>query len=319
MGLNAAIAAVDPRALALEQLRRHSAALNSLVGACLTGAWTIWIDDSSWFADGPVALQFDASRQFEICWQEFDDLSISWNTIDTGVKPTMWVEDVSWTPWKHLARSSNQGESITSVAATGEVVTSTRRRQPPSCPAKRIADNWTVVRHDQTRSPHLQRARRERPARLERFWSCVSGCQTAPVVWGLQGRMWIGSLVPRARDGARSSLCGSGSTSTLRERYINAMSEEIRQSELRNDNASIMRRVAEGESFVVTVNGRPVADVLPHRRDAGRRRFVPVSEVAKALAAEPVMDSTAWRNDLAAADEVFGPDEPTDPFDRERN
>lgn len=96
------------------------------------------------------------------------------------------------------------------------------------------------------------------------------------------------------------------------------MSVEIRQSELRNDNAAVMRRVAEGESFVVTVNGRPVADVVPHQRGTGRRRFLPVAELAEVFAAEPVPDPGAWRADLAAADEVFGPDDPTDPFDRER-
>lgn len=97
------------------------------------------------------------------------------------------------------------------------------------------------------------------------------------------------------------------------------MSVVIRQSELRNDNAAVMRRVAEGESFVVTVNGRPVADVVPHQREAGRRRFVPVAELAEAFAAEPVGDPMAWRRELAAADEIFGPDEPTDPFDRARH
>ncbi|TWP32488.1 type II toxin-antitoxin system Phd/YefM family antitoxin [Leekyejoonella antrihumi] len=96
------------------------------------------------------------------------------------------------------------------------------------------------------------------------------------------------------------------------------MSVVIQQSELRNDNAAVMRRVAAGESFVVTVNGRPVADVVPHQRDTGLRRFVPVAEVAAAFAAEPVPDPMAWRNDLAADDEIFGPDEPTDPFDRQR-
>lgn len=95
------------------------------------------------------------------------------------------------------------------------------------------------------------------------------------------------------------------------------MGVEIRQSELRNDNAAVMRRVAAGESFVVTVNGRPVADVVPHQRDAARRRFVPVAELAEAFAGEPVPDPAAWRAQLAAADEVFGPDEPTDPFDQE--
>lgn len=94
------------------------------------------------------------------------------------------------------------------------------------------------------------------------------------------------------------------------------MSVEIRQSELRNDNARVMRRVAEGESFVVTVNGRPVADVVPHRRDSGRRRFVPVAELAAAFAARTAPDPAAWRDDLASADAVFGSDDVTDPFDR---
>ncbi|MGI8521771.1 MAG: type II toxin-antitoxin system Phd/YefM family antitoxin [Nocardioides sp.] len=97
------------------------------------------------------------------------------------------------------------------------------------------------------------------------------------------------------------------------------MTVEIRQSELRNDNAAVMRRVAEGESFVVTVNGRPVADVVPHRRDTGKRRFVPVAELSAAFAAARVSDPGAWRADLAAAEEIFGPDEPTDPFDQEKH
>lgn len=95
------------------------------------------------------------------------------------------------------------------------------------------------------------------------------------------------------------------------------MAVEIRQSELRNDNPAVMRRVAEGESFVVTVNGRPVADVVPHQRDTGRRRFVPVAKLAEAFAADPAPDPTAWLADLAAADEFFGPDEPADPFERQ--
>lgn len=95
------------------------------------------------------------------------------------------------------------------------------------------------------------------------------------------------------------------------------MSVEIRQSDLRNDNAAVMRRVAEGESFVVTVNGRPVADVVPHQRGTGRRRFVPVAELAEVFAEDPVPDPAEWQADLAAADEFFGPDDLADPFDRE--
>ncbi len=92
------------------------------------------------------------------------------------------------------------------------------------------------------------------------------------------------------------------------------MSVEIRQSELRNDNAAVMRRVAQGESFVVTVNGRAVADVVPHRPGTGRRRFVPVAELAETFVADPAADPAGWRADLAAADDMFGPDKFTDPF-----
>lgn len=92
------------------------------------------------------------------------------------------------------------------------------------------------------------------------------------------------------------------------------MPVEIRQSDLRNDNAAVMGRVAEGESFVVTVNGRAVADVVPHRNVTQRRRFVPISELAEAFAADPVPDADVWIAELASADDVFGPDEPSDPF-----
>lgn len=88
------------------------------------------------------------------------------------------------------------------------------------------------------------------------------------------------------------------------------MATEIRQSELRNDNAVIMRRVVEGESFVVTVNGRPVADVVPHRRDTERRRFVPTAVAVAALTA-PLMseqDADRWWRDIR--EDADGPGDP---------
>lgn len=98
------------------------------------------------------------------------------------------------------------------------------------------------------------------------------------------------------------------------------MASEIRQSELRNDNAAIMRRVAAGESFIVTVNGRPVADVVPHQRDTGRRRFVPVADAITALSATPLSEHQAeqWRRDIReGGDELSGPDAPEDPWERQ--
>jgi prevent-host-death family protein len=48
------------------------------------------------------------------------------------------------------------------------------------------------------------------------------------------------------------------------------MAESITQRELRNDSGEIMRRLDQGESFVVTRNGVPVGELTPLRR----HRFV---------------------------------------------
>lgn len=92
------------------------------------------------------------------------------------------------------------------------------------------------------------------------------------------------------------------------------MGTEIQQSELRNDNAAIMRRVAAGESFTVTVNGRPVADVVPHQRDTGRRRFVAAAEVAAMAETSPLsaQQADAWLRDIREGRD----EEPEDPWTR---
>lgn len=67
------------------------------------------------------------------------------------------------------------------------------------------------------------------------------------------------------------------------------MQTTISQRELRNDSGAIMRRVEQGESFTVTRNGTPVADLVPH--DAFGRtsppRFVAVEVIAAGAAALP--------------------------------
>ncbi|CAN5698048.1 MAG: type II toxin-antitoxin system prevent-host-death family antitoxin [Geodermatophilaceae bacterium] len=62
------------------------------------------------------------------------------------------------------------------------------------------------------------------------------------------------------------------------------MSVKIAQRELRNDVAAILRRVAAGESFTVTVRGEPVAELVPIRAP---RRFVPRRQVMEILQAAP--------------------------------
>ena len=50
------------------------------------------------------------------------------------------------------------------------------------------------------------------------------------------------------------------------------MPRTISQRELRNDNAEIMRQVEAGESFVVTRNGKPIADLVPHAAPPQKRK-----------------------------------------------
>jgi prevent-host-death family protein len=72
------------------------------------------------------------------------------------------------------------------------------------------------------------------------------------------------------------------------------MVEAITQRELRNDSGEIMRRLDQGEAFVVTRNGVPVGELIPFRR----RRFVPLETVAAAFTLAPSIDATRFRHDL---------------------
>lgn len=79
----------------------------------------------------------------------------------------------------------------------------------------------------------------------------------------------------------------------------------ISQRELRNDSGTIMRRVEHGESFTVTRNGTPVADLVPH--DPGRTRparFVPVEKIAAGAAAIPAWGAAAFRRELRDLDDA---------------
>lgn len=85
------------------------------------------------------------------------------------------------------------------------------------------------------------------------------------------------------------------------------MPETIAQRQLRNDSGEIMRRVEAGESFVVTRNGRPIADLTPHGGASGTKRFTLREQQEHARSLPPV-DAERWYADRAADDEVFGDD-----------
>ena len=74
------------------------------------------------------------------------------------------------------------------------------------------------------------------------------------------------------------------------------MVRTIAQRELRNDNAKVIEAVAAGETFVITRNGQPVAELRPIK--AGRRTFVSRDEVAALATAAVRIDHRQFRADL---------------------
>jgi prevent-host-death family protein len=72
------------------------------------------------------------------------------------------------------------------------------------------------------------------------------------------------------------------------------MSRTITQRELRNDSGEIMRRLDEGETFVVTRRGVPVGELIPIRR----RQFAPREQVTEVFASAARLDRDRFRVDL---------------------
>jgi prevent-host-death family protein len=74
------------------------------------------------------------------------------------------------------------------------------------------------------------------------------------------------------------------------------MSQAITQRELRNDSGEIMRRLDQGESFIITRNGNPVGELTPLRR----HRFVRAESVTSLFHTAPSVDANRFRQDLDA-------------------
>lgn len=70
----------------------------------------------------------------------------------------------------------------------------------------------------------------------------------------------------------------------------------IPQRDLRNDNAKVIAAVVQGETFIVTRNGVPVAELRPVQDI--RRVLVPKAEVAALAARGSTLDGEAFRADL---------------------
>ncbi|MFG2888314.1 hypothetical protein [Streptomyces sp. NPDC048248] len=81
-----------------EIVGEHGTRLGALARRTLTTAWMVWdLQDDEWFSDCPVLFDFDG-EQIEINHQKFDDLSLTWNTIDP-TRPVRWPDfDLEWRP-----------------------------------------------------------------------------------------------------------------------------------------------------------------------------------------------------------------------------
>lgn len=76
--------------------------------------------------------------------------------------------------------------------------------------------------------------------------------------------------------------------------YVCCVSGEISQRELRNNSGDIMRRLDDGEAFIVTRNGVPVGELVSLRR----RRVVNGPALAEAFRGAPRIDCARLREDL---------------------
>ncbi len=74
------------------------------------------------------------------------------------------------------------------------------------------------------------------------------------------------------------------------------MTKTIAQRELRNNNAHVIDAVVSGESFIVTRNGVPVAELGPIR--SPRRNFVAKGDLFAVASHGPHIDFAQFRSDL---------------------
>lgn len=71
---------------------------------------------------------------------------------------------------------------------------------------------------------------------------------------------------------------------------------DVASRELRNDTAGVLRRVQAGEEIVITVNGRPAAQLVPVQPDA--RPWIGRHELARRLSGAQA--DPGLRDDLAS-------------------
>ena len=74
------------------------------------------------------------------------------------------------------------------------------------------------------------------------------------------------------------------------------MAKSIPQRELRNENAKVMDAVAGGETFIVTRNGEPVAELRPIQ--PVRKTFIKRQDLSRNAGMRVRIDPDQFRRDL---------------------
>lgn len=93
----------------------HGRQLRELIGRPLSHVWLVWdMQADEWFSDGPVLLDF-SGEQVEINHQKFDDLSITWNTIDPR-RPVVRADfDLEWRQGLYPELQEFEGQALQDV------------------------------------------------------------------------------------------------------------------------------------------------------------------------------------------------------------
>ncbi|MFD0599751.1 hypothetical protein ACFQZ4_51660 [Catellatospora coxensis] len=84
-------------AAASVQLDRQRSRLLDLVGRTVVAGWTGWDPNrDQWEPHIPLVLVLDGGLQLELQWSKWDDLSITWNTVDLAVPPQLVGRPHEW-------------------------------------------------------------------------------------------------------------------------------------------------------------------------------------------------------------------------------
>ncbi len=89
--------------------------LRTLIGRPLTRSWLVWdLQEDERLAECPVLLAFDGD-QVEVNHHRFDDLSITWNSVDPG-RLVRWTGfDLQWRSDAHPTLSALEGQALLDV------------------------------------------------------------------------------------------------------------------------------------------------------------------------------------------------------------